>query len=73
MRTDIQLKIKSNEYYLRYLRENSYWYKHLNRNPESFKQFEAEVKDRYKLTGADKISRTLDTISMVEKVLGAIK
>lgn len=73
MRTDIQLKIKSNEYYLRYLRENSYWYKHLNRNPESFKTFEAEVKDKYKLTGADKIARTLDTISMVEKVISAIK
>ena len=73
MRTDIQLKIKENEYYLRHLRENSYWYKYLNRNPDSFKEFEAEVKAKYKLTGADKISRTLDTINMVEKVLSTLK
>lgn len=73
MRTEIQLQIKNNEYYLRYLRENSYWYKYLNRSKESFKQFEAEVKKKYKLTNADKISRTLDAINMVEKVLGTLK
>jgi len=73
MKTDIQLKIKNNENYLRYLRENSYWYKYLNRNPNSFKTFEAEVKEKYKLTGVDKISRTLDTISMIEKVISTLK
>ena len=73
MKTDIHLKIKENEYYLRHLRENSYWYKYLNRDPKIFKEFESEVKGKYKLTGADKISRTLDTISMVEKVLSTLR
>lgn len=73
MKTDIQLKIRENEYYLRYLRENSYWYKYLNRDPISFKEFESEVKAKYKLTGADKISKTLDTITMVERVLSTLK
>jgi len=73
MKTEIQLKIKSNENYLRYLRENSYWYKYLNRNPIFFKQFESEVKEKYKLTGVDRISKTLDTISMLEKVISTLK
>ena len=73
MRIDIQYKIKENEYYLRYLRENSNWYKLLNRNPNNFKAFEEEVKRVYKLTKADRISKTLDTIEMMEKILSTLK
>ena len=39
MTLDIQFKIKNNANYLRYLRENSFWYKELNRNPENYKKF----------------------------------
>ncbi len=73
MTLDLQYKIKENEYYLRYLRQNSNWYKLLNRNPANFKIFEEEVKEVYKLTKADKISRTLDTIEMLEKVLSTLR
>lgn len=73
MTLDLQYKIKENEYYLRHLRQNSNWYKLLNRNPANFKVFEEEVKEVYKLTKADKISRTLDTIEMLEKVLSTLR
>ncbi len=73
MTLDLQYKIKENEYYLRHLRQNSNWYKLLNRNPNNFKFFEEEVKEVYKLTKADKISRTLDTIEMLEKVLSTLR
>lgn len=73
MTIDLQYKIKDNEYYLRYLRQNSNWYKLLNRNPNNFKAFEEEVRTVYKLTKADKISRTLDTIEMLEKVLSTLR
>ncbi len=73
MSLDLQYKIKENKYYLRYLRENSEWYKLLNRNPANFKAFEEEVKSVYKLTKADRISKTLDTIEMVEKVLSTLR
>ncbi len=73
MKLDIQYKIKENEYYLRYLRENSNWYKFLNRNPNNFKAFEEEVRRVYKLTAVDRISKTLDTIEMMEKVLSTFK
>lgn len=73
MRLELQYKIKENEYYLKYLRENSNWYKYLNRNIYNFKDFEEEVRRVYKLTRADKISKTLDTIEMMEKILSTLK
>ena len=73
MTLDIQFKIKNNPNYLRYIRENSYWYKTLNRNPYLFKQFEEEVKERYHLRTSDKISKTLDTIELIQNVVSTLK
>ena len=73
MTIDLQFKIKENENYLRYLRQNSYWYKYLNRRPEMFKQFDEEVKKNYKLTKTDRLMRTLETIEMMEKVISTLK
>lgn len=73
MRIDLQFKIRENPSYLKYLREHSYWYKQLNRNPNNFKDFEDEVKREYKLTKADRISKTLDTIEMMEKIISTLK
>ncbi len=70
---DLQYRIKNNEYYLKYLRQNSNWYKLLNRNPANFKKFEDEAKELAKLERADKISDTLNTIEMLEKVLSTLK
>ena len=49
MRIDIQFKIKSNPLYIKYLHENSYWYKILNRNPDMINDFINEAKTNYKL------------------------
>ena len=73
MEIGLQFKIKENPNYLKYLRSHSYWYKLLNRNPSNFKTFEEEVKKEYKLTRADKISKTLDTIEMMEKIVSTLK
>ena len=73
MRLDIQIKLKNNANYLKYLRENSYWYKKLNRNPNLFKEFEEEVKEKYKLRPTDKIGKTLDTIEMIQTILSSIR
>ena len=73
MEIGLQFKIKENPNYLKYLRSHSYWYKLLNRNPSNFKIFEEEVKKEYKLTRADKISKTLDTIEMMEKIVSTLK
>ena len=73
MTLEIQFKIKNNPNYLRYLRENSYWYKILNRNPSSFKKFEEEVKEKYGLRASDKIEKALETFSLVQNMISNLK
>ena len=66
---DIQYKINSDINLKKILRENSYWYKELNRNPENFKYFVEDMKIKYKLTPADKINRTVESINMLQSFL----
>ena len=70
---ELQFKIKNNPNYLRYLRENSYWYKRLNRNPGSFKQFEEEVKKAYHLRTTDRIVKAISTIELLSNVVSNLK
>lgn len=70
---EIQFKIKNNPNYQKYIRENSYWYKILNRSPEMFKTFEEEVKHNYRLKFADRVGDTLKTIEMIQNVLSTLK
>lgn len=72
MKIDIQFKIKNNPMLQKYIRENSYWYKNLNRNPELINILIDEMKEKYKLTTADKINdlgQKLDLISTFINVL----
>ncbi|MBE6144375.1 MAG: hypothetical protein E7169_02250 [Firmicutes bacterium] len=73
MNLDTQFKIKNNPLYIKYLRENSYWYKMLNREPNNFKIFEEEVKLNYKLRPSDRISQALDYIEMIETIMSTLK
>ena len=73
MSLDLQFKIKSNPNYIRFLRENSYWYKYLNRDEAYFKQFEEEVKTAYKLRTSDKVNKALTTVEMIQTVLSTLK
>lgn len=73
MTLDIQFKLKSNQNYIRYLRENSYWYKQLNRHPETFKVFEEQVKDHYGLRPTDRLERAIQTFSLLENILSTMK
>lgn len=42
---------------VKYLRENSYWYKYLNRDGSYVKNLKEEMKVGYKLTFEDKLDR----------------
>ncbi|MEG0025867.1 MAG: YlbE-like family protein [Bacilli bacterium] len=70
---DTQFKIKNNPNYSRYLKENSYWYKYLNRDPTIFLAFEEEVKKFYGLRPQDRISKVLDTVEMVSTIVNNFK
>ena len=71
MTREIQYKLLNNPNYIKYLRENSYWYKILNRTND-FKSFENEVKNNYKLRTIDKIEKVTDTLDFMSKILSTI-
>jgi len=73
MMYDIQNRINNDINLKKYLRENSNWYKRLNRSRESFPYFIEEMKKNYKLTTEDKINKTLDNISMLQGFLDVLK
>lgn len=73
MSLDIQFKIKSDPNYQKYIRENSNWYKLLNRNPLLFNDFVNEVKTNYRLRPSDRIERILTTVEMIQAVINNIK
>ena len=73
MNYDIQQRIHNDINLKRFIRENSYWYKELNRNSSSFPYFVDDMKIKYKLTTSDKINRTIDNISMINSFLDVLK
>lgn len=73
MKIDLIYKIKSNTNLHRYLRENSYWYKLLNRNPSLINKMEEDMKKTYKLTFEDKIDDLNNKINLVKGFMDVIK
>ena len=68
MPLDIQMKLRENPLYVKYLRENNIWYKRLIRNPRSFNIFVDEMKTKYKLRTSDKINKVFDTLDVVSNL-----
>ena len=73
MTLDVQFKLKSNPLFIKYLHENSYWYKILNRDPEMFNEFVEEVKKAYKLRTTDRINEALNTFEMLTSIFSTLK
>ena len=73
MTLEIQFKLKSNPLFIKYLHENSYWYKILNRQPNLFNEFVEEVKKNYKLRTSDKINEALNTFEMLSSIFTTLK
>ena len=73
MNVATQIKIRNNPYLYHYLRDNSKWYKDLNRNPESIKQMEIEMKNVYKLNLTDKIENINQKIEMVRTFIDILR
>lgn len=73
MTLDVQFKLKSNPLFIKYLHENSYWYKFLNRNPSMVNEFIEEVKTNYKLRPSDKLDKMLSTFEMISTIVSSLK
>ncbi len=73
MNLDIQYKIHGNPICKNFIREHSYWYKELNRNPENFNNFISDMKDKYELRPSDKFNKMLNNINLIQSFLDALK
>lgn len=73
MNVETQIKIRNNPYLYRYLRDNSAWYKALNRSPNNIKEMESEMKIAYKLNLTDKIDSINQKIEMVRTFIDIIR
>ena len=73
MTIDIQMKINENLNLKNFIRENPIWYKYLNRNPNLFKSFVNSMKNTYKLNTSDKISKTIENLTMIQSFLEVLK
>lgn len=69
MNLNIQYNIKSDINKIRFLRENSYWYKYLNRNSNYLTEFNNEMKIKYKQTSKDKLDRFTKNIDKVSQLI----
>ena len=72
MRYDVKESIYKDENLLRYLRENSGWYKRLNRN-ESLENMVNEMKERYGLRFKDKVDKIGTGIDIINAFMNVTK
>lgn len=73
MTIENQLKIHSDPRLTSFIREYPIWYKRLNRNPDLFKEFVSDMKDKYGLKPSDRINKALNNISMIQAFLDVLK
>lgn len=67
-----QIIIRSNPDLYRFLREESYWYKYLNRNPNMVKEVEKRMREKYKINmegRLDKINRSINLINGLMEIM----
>lgn len=69
MYKEVKEKLDKDPRFKKYLRENSNWYKELNRNPSSYDTFVKEMKKKYKLRTIDKVDNFVDTVDLVTKII----
>ena len=69
MSINVQNKIFGDEKLHKYLHENSYWYKYLNRSDAHLKDFKDFIKKKYKLGALNKIENSINTIDLVSNII----
>lgn len=73
MEIEMQMKLRENEKLYKYLKENSYYIKYLNRGDADFKKFSSDMKIKYKERTSDKVSSFIDNIDLVSTLMDTFK
>lgn len=69
----LQQKLNEDTKMAIFLKQNSYWYKELNRNSDNYKLFVNAMKEKYHLKMTDKISNAIDSIDIISGILDTLK
>ena len=69
MNRSVLNKLISEEKYRLFLRENSNYYKELNRDYKYYDTFKKEMKEKYKLRVIDKVDNVVDSIDLISKFM----
>ncbi len=72
MLPSVKLRIDQSPPLKRYLREHSYWYKYLDRNPASIVEMEKEMKESYQLRAEDKLRKFGRQLEMISTFLDVL-
>ena len=73
MQLETQFALKKDAKLAVYLKDNSFWYKELNRSPNNYKSYASFIKEKYKLKTTDKINSVVENIDIINSVLNVIK
>lgn len=73
MLLETRMAIRNNIYYYNFLRENSYWYKYLNRSHSNLIPMDKEVKNYYKLNFSDKLNDLSNKMNMINNFIELLK
>ena len=72
MKKEILDRLKKDNY-LKYLRQNSNYYKLLNRSVNNYDDFAKKMKEKYKLRTIDKVDNFVDNIDLISKIIDVSK
>ena len=73
MQIEIKTIINNDINLKQFLKENSYWYKYLNRSPLYLNEIKEDMKKKYQLTAEDKVRQLSDKINIILEILKIIK
>ncbi len=69
MSKDVIDKLRNNKKFLNYLRQNSNYYRELNRDPKEYDKFVKFIKEKYKLRTIDKVDNFVDSVDLITKII----
>lgn len=73
MNVNAQIRINNDPVLKKFIRENPSWYKYLNRDSDNIKLLINDMKNTYKLNISDRISKTMENLSLIESFLNVLK
>lgn len=73
MQLPLQIAFKENLREYNRLKDNSYFFKELNRGTMDYKSFMQEMKNKYKERTTDKLNAVVDNMELISSVLDVLK